>query len=150
MELIVFYRSRSQEGYAIYIVTGPIPDCQADQLLRLSPAVQNERPKLLGEVGSSGQGRGSSGQAASGSGQSAEAALMDSARGLAMANQPAASDFGGRYIIQVFRFIWFFFRQQIAKFRKKIEIRKCQLFVRSEGYEYVLIHTYEKMLGNTE
>ena len=91
-----------QEGYAIYIVTGPIPDCQADQILRLAPAVQNERPKLLGEVGSSGQGRGSSGQSGQPtSGQNAEEALMQSARGLAMVNQPAGAEFGGRYYIEM-------------------------------------------------
>ena len=64
--------------------------------------MQNERPKLLGEVGSSGQGRGSSGQSGQPtSGQNAEEALMQSARGLAMVNQPAGAEFGGRYYIEM-------------------------------------------------
>ena len=36
-----------QEGYSIYVVFGNLPDCTADQILALTPAVQHERPELM-------------------------------------------------------------------------------------------------------
>ncbi len=50
-----------RDGYSIYLVVGDLPDCQADQLLRLAPVVQNVRPRLIGEdeAGSGGEAGGS-------------------------------------------------------------------------------------------
>ena len=37
-------------GYSIFIVLGELPDCDADQLLKLVPAVQTVKPTLVTEV----------------------------------------------------------------------------------------------------
>ena len=37
-------------GYSIFLVLGHFPDCEADELLKLMPAVQKVKPKLLTEV----------------------------------------------------------------------------------------------------
>ena len=37
-------------GYSIFLVLGHFPDCEADELLKLMPAVQKIKPKLLTEV----------------------------------------------------------------------------------------------------
>ncbi|XP_032819911.1 ataxin-3 isoform X1 [Petromyzon marinus] len=55
--LSLFLAQLQQEGYAIFAVRGSFPECEADQLLRLMPAVQNERPRLLSELAASGSGR---------------------------------------------------------------------------------------------
>uniref|UniRef100_A0A0B6Z235 ubiquitinyl hydrolase 1 n=1 Tax=Arion vulgaris TaxID=1028688 RepID=A0A0B6Z235_9EUPU len=47
--LSLFLTQLQQEGYSIFIVTGALPECEADQLLRLMPAVQTVKPKLLTE-----------------------------------------------------------------------------------------------------
>uniref|UniRef100_UPI00358F560F ataxin-3-like isoform X2 n=1 Tax=Myxine glutinosa TaxID=7769 RepID=UPI00358F560F len=47
--LSLFLTQLKQEGYSIFAVCGIFPDCEADQLLRLMPAMQVERPRLLGE-----------------------------------------------------------------------------------------------------
>ena len=47
-----------QEGYSIHVVCGDLPECTADQMLQLIPAVQTVPPRLINEglQGSSGQG----------------------------------------------------------------------------------------------
>ncbi|KAH9519581.1 Ataxin-3 [Bulinus truncatus] len=47
--LSLFLTQLQQEGYSIFIVVGNLPECEADQLLRLVPAVQNVKPRLLNE-----------------------------------------------------------------------------------------------------
>ncbi|XP_059079250.1 ataxin-3-like [Tigriopus californicus] len=47
--LSLFLAQLQQEGYTIYIVTGPLQDCPADSVLRLCRATQLERPKLITE-----------------------------------------------------------------------------------------------------
>ncbi|CAG5127791.1 unnamed protein product [Candidula unifasciata] len=47
--LSLFLTQLQQEGYSIFIVTGQLPECEADQLLRLMPAVQTIKPRLLTE-----------------------------------------------------------------------------------------------------
>ncbi|XP_059163682.1 ataxin-3-like [Physella acuta] len=47
--LSLFLTQLQQEGYSIFIVTGNLPDCEADQLLRLMPAIQTVKPSLLTE-----------------------------------------------------------------------------------------------------
>ncbi len=39
-------------GYSIFIVVGEFQECEADQLLKLMPAVQRVKPKLLTETAS--------------------------------------------------------------------------------------------------
>lgn len=36
-------------GYSIFIVTGDLPECEADIVLRLAPAVQPVKPRLINE-----------------------------------------------------------------------------------------------------
>ncbi|XP_078675583.1 ataxin-3-like isoform X1 [Branchiostoma floridae x Branchiostoma belcheri] len=48
--LSLFLAQLQQEGYSIYSVRGTLPECEADGILRISPAVQLERPKLISEV----------------------------------------------------------------------------------------------------
>lgn len=36
-------------GYSIFIVTGRLPECEADDLLNLAPAVQLIKPRLINE-----------------------------------------------------------------------------------------------------
>ncbi|XP_013089684.1 ataxin-3-like [Biomphalaria glabrata] len=47
--LSLFLKQLVEEGYSIFIVVGNLPDCEADQLLRLVPAVQPVKPRLLNE-----------------------------------------------------------------------------------------------------
>lgn len=39
----------SSTGYSIFISVGNLPDCEADQLLKLIPAVQTIKPRLINE-----------------------------------------------------------------------------------------------------
>ncbi|XP_066281157.1 ataxin-3-like isoform X2 [Branchiostoma lanceolatum] len=48
--LSLFLAQLQQEGYSIYSVRGTVPECEADGILRITPAVQLERPKLISEV----------------------------------------------------------------------------------------------------
>ena len=43
-----------KEGYTIYLVCGQLPECTADQMLRLIPAVQSVPPKLIDDGMSGG------------------------------------------------------------------------------------------------
>ena len=36
-------------GYSIFIVTGQLPECEAEQLLRLMPATQTVKPTLISD-----------------------------------------------------------------------------------------------------
>lgn len=45
--LALFLTQLQQEGYSIFIVTGQLPECEAEQLLRLMPATQLVKPSLI-------------------------------------------------------------------------------------------------------
>jgi len=47
--LSLFLTQLQQEGYSIFIITGDLPGCEAEQLLRLMPAVQTVKPHLLAQ-----------------------------------------------------------------------------------------------------
>ena len=49
-----FLAQLQQEGYSIFLVTGTLPECDADLVLQAVPAVQSAPPRLLGDVNSSG------------------------------------------------------------------------------------------------
>jgi len=49
-----FLAQLQQEGYSIFLVTGNLPECDADLVLQAVPAVQSAPPRLLGDVNSSG------------------------------------------------------------------------------------------------
>ena len=57
-----FLAQLQQEGYSIFLVTGGLPECDADLVLQAVPAVQLAPPRLLGDVNSSGSA-GSTAQA---------------------------------------------------------------------------------------
>merc|ERR1719500_2017933 len=57
-----FLAQLQQEGYSIFLVTGALPECDADLVLQAVPAVQLAPPRLLGDVNSSGSA-GSTAQA---------------------------------------------------------------------------------------
>ncbi|XP_076036538.1 ataxin-3-like isoform X2 [Oratosquilla oratoria] len=48
--LSLFLTQLQHEGYSIFVVTGVLPVCKADEVLRMEPAVQTVKPKLLSEV----------------------------------------------------------------------------------------------------
>ncbi|XP_035212347.1 ataxin-3-like isoform X2 [Stegodyphus dumicola] len=48
--LALYLAQLQEEGYSIFIVDGKLPECSADRILRLQPAVQTEKPCLLSEV----------------------------------------------------------------------------------------------------
>ncbi|KAL4238322.1 Ataxin-3 [Mactra antiquata] len=45
--LAMFLAQLQQDGYSIFIVNGELAECEADQLLRLCPAVQPIKPQLI-------------------------------------------------------------------------------------------------------
>ncbi|XP_048736411.1 ataxin-3-like [Ostrea edulis] len=47
--LSLFLTQLQQEGYSIFIVTGRLPECEADDVLNLAPAVQLIKPRLINE-----------------------------------------------------------------------------------------------------
>ncbi|RUS80562.1 hypothetical protein EGW08_011702 [Elysia chlorotica] len=49
--LALFLTQLQQEGYSIFIVTGQLPECEAEQLLRLMPATQTVKPSLITDKG---------------------------------------------------------------------------------------------------
>ena len=57
-----FLAQLQQEGYDIFLLTGEIPPCVADDILQAAPAVQAEPPRLLSDVPSSGTAAGKAGQ----------------------------------------------------------------------------------------
>ncbi|XP_021919039.1 ataxin-3-like isoform X2 [Zootermopsis nevadensis] len=48
--LAMFLAQLQQEGYSIFVVFGLFPECEADALLKLVPAVQSVKPQFLGLV----------------------------------------------------------------------------------------------------
>ncbi|XP_069686497.1 ataxin-3-like isoform X2 [Periplaneta americana] len=48
--LAMFLAQLQQEGYSIFVVFGSFPECEADTLLRLVPAVQTVKPRPLAPV----------------------------------------------------------------------------------------------------
>jgi len=52
-----FLAQLQQEGYSIFLVTGSLPECDADLVLQAVPAVQAAPPRLLSDITSSGAGR---------------------------------------------------------------------------------------------
>jgi len=70
-----FLAQLQQEGYDIFLVTGQLPECDADLVLQAVPAVQGAPPRLLGDVASSGasiSGAGKSRVTWGGQGQSVD------------------------------------------------------------------------------
>ncbi|XP_072031902.1 ataxin-3-like isoform X2 [Amphiura filiformis] len=47
--LSMFITQLQREGYSIFVIRGKLPDNEADQVLRLMPAVQTQRPTSLAE-----------------------------------------------------------------------------------------------------
>ncbi|XP_022095675.1 ataxin-3-like [Acanthaster planci] len=50
MYLGMFLIQLQKEGYSIFVVRGPLPENEADQLLNLIPAVQTHKPRLLTDL----------------------------------------------------------------------------------------------------
>lgn len=48
--LVMFLAQLEQEGYSIFIVIGDLPECEADDVLKVMPAVQTVKPMLLSEA----------------------------------------------------------------------------------------------------
>lgn len=44
--LALFLAQLQQEGYSIFVVFGALPECEADQILKIKPAVPNTRPNV--------------------------------------------------------------------------------------------------------
>lgn len=87
--MMLFLAQLQQEGYSIYVVPGPLPECAADQILRACPAVQTEPPRLLSE--GPAVGRATSSGAAIGIGAAAPAGSSGPKPGLtaeAMVSRP--------------------------------------------------------------
>ncbi|XP_029900521.1 ataxin-3 isoform X2 [Myripristis murdjan] len=58
--LALFLAQLQQEGYSIFVIRGNLPECEAEQILRIMRVQQEQRPRLIGEdeaQSSSGQGR---------------------------------------------------------------------------------------------
>ncbi|XP_061099415.1 ataxin-3 isoform X1 [Conger conger] len=66
--LALFLAQLQQEGYSIFVIRGNLPDCEAEQILRLMRVEQRQRPKLIGEEAA----QSSSGQAAADRGMSVQ------------------------------------------------------------------------------
>uniref|UniRef100_A0A8C1HT24 ubiquitinyl hydrolase 1 n=1 Tax=Cyprinus carpio carpio TaxID=630221 RepID=A0A8C1HT24_CYPCA len=47
--LALFLAQLQQEGYSIFVIRGSLPECEADQILRIMQVEQQQRPKLIGE-----------------------------------------------------------------------------------------------------
>ena len=41
-------------GYSIFVVVGQLPQCEADDLLKVMPAVQTVKPQLLSDIADKG------------------------------------------------------------------------------------------------
>ncbi|XP_045187483.2 ataxin-3-like isoform X2 [Mercenaria mercenaria] len=70
--LSMFLTQLQQDGYSIFIVMGELSECEADQLLRLCPAVQPIKPQLITDNAQSRAGKGGASAGASGGEQDAE------------------------------------------------------------------------------
>ncbi|KAJ8290376.1 hypothetical protein GJAV_G00012050 [Gymnothorax javanicus] len=47
--LALFLAQLQQEGYSIFVIRGNLPDCEAEQILRIMRVEQRQRPRLIGE-----------------------------------------------------------------------------------------------------
>ncbi|XP_026085090.1 ataxin-3 [Carassius auratus] len=47
--LALFLAQLQQEGYCIFVIRGSLPECEADQILRIMRVEQQQRPGLIGE-----------------------------------------------------------------------------------------------------
>ncbi|KAF7658030.1 hypothetical protein LDENG_00018900 [Lucifuga dentata] len=47
--LALFLAQLQQEGYAIFVIRGNLPECEAEQILGIMRVQQQQRPKLIGE-----------------------------------------------------------------------------------------------------
>ncbi|XP_035023495.1 ataxin-3 isoform X2 [Hippoglossus stenolepis] len=47
--LALFLAQLQQEGYSIFVIRGNLPDCEAEQILRIMRVQQQQRPRLIGE-----------------------------------------------------------------------------------------------------
>lgn len=63
--LSMFLTQLQQDGYSIFIVIGDLSECEADQLLRLCPAVQPIKPQLLTDASKSRSSKGGASAGAS-------------------------------------------------------------------------------------
>ncbi|KAK2183897.1 hypothetical protein NP493_293g04061 [Ridgeia piscesae] len=52
--LTLFLTQLQQEGYSIFVVVGQLPQCEADDLLKIMPAIQMVKPQLLSDVADKG------------------------------------------------------------------------------------------------
>jgi hypothetical protein len=81
-----------RDGYSIYLIMGVLPDCPAHQLLSVTPVVQAERPRLIGDQAGSGESAGGRPQAGqSGGGGSQEDEEFQRAMQLSMQGTSMAS-----------------------------------------------------------
>ncbi|CAL4149201.1 unnamed protein product [Meganyctiphanes norvegica] len=58
--LSLFLTQLRHEGYDIFIVSGPLPPCSADDVLRVTPATQAVKPKLIVDESESSSSKGRS------------------------------------------------------------------------------------------
>uniref|UniRef100_A0A3B5K116 ubiquitinyl hydrolase 1 n=1 Tax=Takifugu rubripes TaxID=31033 RepID=A0A3B5K116_TAKRU len=47
--LALFLAQLQQEGYSIFVIRGNLPECEAEQILKIMRVQQQRRPKLIGE-----------------------------------------------------------------------------------------------------
>uniref|UniRef100_A0A3Q3QE40 ubiquitinyl hydrolase 1 n=1 Tax=Monopterus albus TaxID=43700 RepID=A0A3Q3QE40_MONAL len=47
--LALFLAQLQQEGYSIFVIRGNLPECEAEQILRIMRVQQQQRPRLIGE-----------------------------------------------------------------------------------------------------
>ncbi|XP_064623743.1 ataxin-3-like isoform X2 [Lineus longissimus] len=64
--LSIFLTQLQQEGYSIFVVVGAVPECEADQLLKMVPAVQPVKPKLISQTVTAGAGASTSAKSGAG------------------------------------------------------------------------------------
>jgi len=88
-----FLAQLQQEGYDIFLVTGQLPECDADLVLQAVPAVQAAPPRLLGDVESSGTGKRSrAGEAGKGVTWGGQGQVLDRRGGESGSSASAARD----------------------------------------------------------
>jgi len=88
-----FLAQLQQEGYDIFLVTGELPESDADLVLQAVPAVQAAPPRLLGDVESSGAGKkGRAGEAGKGVTWGSQGRVVDTRGGETGSSASAARD----------------------------------------------------------
>ena len=73
---MIFYAT----GYAIFVIIGDLPDCEADQLLKVIPAVQPVKPQLITDKSKEEQGTSGQGTSGQSSDEELRRALEESRR----------------------------------------------------------------------